>query len=128
MLSKTQTCYLPEVREKAVAVVFDTRTSGESLKSECQRVSPLVSVKFATFYNWCENSRLVTGVAARKAQTVGELEAEVRLLRRELRETKRANEILKAAATLLGRRSTANRRSSRVRSSEPRRIRGRSDL
>lgn len=101
-MSKTQTSYLPEVREKSVAMVFDTRTPEESLKAACTRVAPLVNVKFATLYNWCKNTTPTTSVSVRKAQTVGELEAEVRSLRKELRETKRANEILKAAASFFG--------------------------
>ena len=45
---RTQTICLPEVREKSVAMVFDTRTPEESLKAACTRVAPLVNVKFAT--------------------------------------------------------------------------------
>ena len=101
-MSKTQSSYLPEIREKAIAMVFDTRMPDESLKAVCVRVSPLVNVKFATLYNWCKQATPTLGVSPRKAQTVGELEAEVRALRRELRETKRANEILKAATAFFG--------------------------
>lgn len=101
-MSKTQTSYLPETREQSVAMVFDTRSPEESLKAACLRVAPLVNVKFATLYNWCKLATPTAGVSPRKAQTVGELESEVKALRKELRETKRANEILKAAATFFG--------------------------
>ncbi len=101
-MNKTQTSYLPEIREKAVAMVFDTRSPDESLKAACLRVAPLVNVKFATLYNWCKQATPMSTVSPRKAVTVGELEAENRSLKKELRETKRANEILKAAATFFG--------------------------
>ena len=101
-MTKMQTSYLPETREKSVQMVFDTRTPEESLKAACQRVSPLVNVRFATLYNWCKRATPVAAVGPRKAVTVGELEAEVKSLRKELSETKRANEILKAAASFFG--------------------------
>ncbi|MGK2886700.1 MAG: transposase [Rhodococcus sp. (in: high G+C Gram-positive bacteria)] len=102
MMSKTQTSYLPETREGSLRLVFDTRSPDESLKAACMRVSPLVNVRFATLYNWCKQATPTASVSPRKAQTVGELEAENRSLKKELRETKRANEILKAAATFFG--------------------------
>ena len=101
-MTKTQTSYPAELRESAVGMVFDSREPDESLKAACDRVAPLVNVKFATLYNWCKQARPVAGVPARKAQTVGELEAELKALRKELRETKRANEILKAATAFFG--------------------------
>jgi len=101
-MSKTQTLYPAEVRERSVSMVFDTLGPDESLKAACYRVAPLVNVKAATLYGWCKQARSKTSVPARKAQTVGELEAEVKALRKELRETKRANEILKAATAFFG--------------------------
>ncbi len=61
-----------------------------------------MNVRFARLYGWCKQATPTTEVSPRKAVTVSELEAEVRSLRKELRETKRANEILKAAASFFG--------------------------
>ena len=71
-----------------------------------------MNVRFATLYGatlysatLCEcrkQATPTTEVSSRKAVTVSELEAEVRSLRKELRETKPANEILKAAASFFG--------------------------
>ncbi len=115
-MTKMQTSYLPETRERSVRMVFDTRAPDESLKAACVRVSPLVNVKFATLYNWCKRSTPAASVGPRKAQTVGDLEAEVKALRKTNRELVRANEILKAAATFSGRRPVVNLRDSSVRS------------
>ena len=101
-MTKLQASYLPETREKSVQMVFDTRTPEESLKAACLRVAPLVNVTFATLYNWCKIATPTASVSPRKAQTVGELEAEVKALRRTNRELVRANEILKSAATFFG--------------------------
>ena len=90
------------LRESSVCLVFDSRMPGESLKAACLRVSLLVNVKMLTLYSWCKQALPIVEVSPRRAVTVGDLEAECRLLRAELRETKRANEILKAAAIFFG--------------------------
>jgi transposase len=102
LMNKTQARYPAELHESSVRMVFDTRTPEESLKAVCLRVAPLVNVRFATLYGWCKQATPTTEVSSRKAVTVSELESEVRSLRKELRETKRANEILKAAASFFG--------------------------
>lgn len=38
-MTKTQVLYPPEVREKSIAMVFDTRDPDESLKAACGRGS-----------------------------------------------------------------------------------------
>lgn len=102
MNPKTQTRYSLEHRDDATRMVFEAREPDEPLKTVCFRLAPALNVKPLTLYGWCKKATPTTAVSARKAGTVGELEAEVRSLRKELRETKRANEILKAAATFFG--------------------------
>ena len=82
-------------------MVFESREDSESLKTVCERVAPLVDVKFATLYNWVKRARPGASGADRVV-TVGDVEAENKALRKQLREVKRANEILKAAATFFG--------------------------
>lgn len=80
-------------------MVFDTRSAGESLKGPYLRVGPLVNINSTTLYNWCKQATPTNAVSSRKSQTVDELETENRALKKNLRETKRANEILKQLQT-----------------------------
>ena len=101
-MPREQRSYDPEVRDAAVRMVVEGRGPEESLKTVVQRVAPLVDVKFSTLYNWSKRATPLVDVTARKVVTVGDLESEVVALKRELREVRRANEILKAAATFFG--------------------------
>ena len=101
-MTKLQASYLPETREKSVAMVFDARRPEESLKAACVRVAPLVNVKFATLYHWCKLATPTGLVSSREAVTVGELEAENKALKRANCVLVRVNEILNAATTFFG--------------------------
>lgn len=94
--------YSVEHREAAIRMVFESIEPDESLKTVCDRVAPLVDVKPATLYGWAKRARPTASLPTRKAVTVGDVEAENKALKKELREVKRANEILKAAATFFG--------------------------
>ena len=101
-MPREQRSYDPEVRDAAVRMVVEGRGPDESLKSVVQRVAPLVDVKFSTLYNWSKRATPLVDVTARKVVTVGDLDAENAALKREVRDLRRANEILKAAAIFFG--------------------------
>ncbi len=98
----TQRQYSPEHRESAVRMVFESVEPGEALKPVCVRVAPLVDVRPATLYSWAKQARPTVSLPVVKSVTVGDVEAENKVLRKELREVKRANEILKAATAFFG--------------------------
>ena len=98
----TQRSYGAGLRESAIRMVFETREPDESLKTVCARVAPLVDVRFATLYGWAKQARPTASLPARKTGTVRDVEAENKALKKELREVKRANEILKAATAFFG--------------------------
>lgn len=101
-MTQMQRKYPQGHREAAVEMVFEAREPEESMKSVCERLAPVLDVKFATLYNWSKRATPTSSVSTRKAPTVADIEDEVKALRKELREVKRANEILKAAATFFG--------------------------
>lgn len=94
--------YSVEHREAAIRMVFESIEPDESLKSVCERVASLVDVRAMTLYGWAKQARPTSSLPARTAVTVGEVEAENKALKKELREVKRANEILKAATAFFG--------------------------
>ena len=101
-MTREQRSYDPEVRDAAIRMVVESRELGEPLKAVVTRVAPLVDVKFSTLYNWSKRATPVAEASPRAAVTVGAIESENRALKREVRELRRANEILKAAATFFG--------------------------
>lgn len=98
----TQRKYSAELRESSIRMVFETQEPDESLKTVCVRVAPLVDVRAMTLYGWAKQARPTTSLPARKQATVRDVEAENKALKKELREVKRANEILKAATAFFG--------------------------
>lgn len=66
----TQRRYSAELRESAVRMVFESMEPDESLKMVCDRVAPLVDVRFATLYSWAKQARPATSLPAPKTATV----------------------------------------------------------
>ncbi len=87
--------FSPELRERAVRMVLERRAAEGGPRSHSIRaVAPQVGVAEETLRMWC--SRHGHSIAAAPA---GETpEQEIKRLRRELAEARRANEILKAAS------------------------------
>lgn len=94
--------YPDELRERAVRLVLEARAEEEklSLNAAVQRIGPRVGVNPDTLRTWAKQSEIDTGrrpgVTTSEAKRIRELEAEVR-------ELKRANEILLAASSFFAR-------------------------
>ena len=96
--------YTPEFRAEAVKLVL---AQGLSLGEAAKRLS----LPKGTLGNWVANAKAPTGTAAPGARTVGELEAEVRQLRKELAEARMERDILKKATAYFARESLQGTRS-----------------
>jgi transposase len=93
--------YSAEFKEQAVRFVFDEIGPDESRSAAVERLGPKLNVKPATLMNWVK----AAAPPARRAPVAGsveELRAQNAALRKENRELARANEILQAAASLVG--------------------------
>lgn len=94
--------YPPELRDRAVRLVLEAQKADEalSMNQAVVRIAPRVGVNKDTLYGWCKQALVDAGqrpgVTSGEAKRVKELEAEVR-------ELKRANEILLAASSFFAR-------------------------
>ena len=95
-----KSAYSPEVRERAVALVFDQVKTGEygSLWEAICSVAGKVGVSGETLRKWVRQVD-----AGARAGTSSEESAELKQLCRENFELRRANEILKAASAFFAR-------------------------
>ena len=91
--------YSPEVRERAVRMVFDHEGEYDSQWAAIRSIAEKVGCSSETLRNWVR--RAETDAGLRPGLTSGQLE-ELKELRRENRELRRANEILKSAAAFFG--------------------------
>jgi transposase len=94
--------YPPELRERARRMVVEARSEdpGLSLNQAVLRIGPRVGVNPDTLRGWFRQGQIDAG--ERPGTTTAE-SARVRELERELRELKRANEILLAASSFFAR-------------------------
>ena len=85
----------PELRERAVRMVFDLRERGGARKGPIARVARELGINPETLRNWVNQAEVDSqqrpGTSTVDAQRIAELE-------RENRELRRANDILKAAS------------------------------
>ena len=91
--------YPPEVRERAVRMVFEHQGEYPSQWKAIESISAKLSSNHETLRQWVR--RAETDAGARPGLTTDE-RARMRALERENRELRRANEILKAAAHFFG--------------------------
>ena len=117
--------YPPEVRERAVRMVFEHQGEYPSQWKAIESISAKLSINHETLRQWVR--RAETDAGERPGLTTDE-RARMRELERENKELRRANEILKAAAHFFGRSSTASHRSDRVHRRASGSVRGRADL
>jgi transposase len=89
-----------EVRERAVALVLETQSEYGSQWGAIVSVAEKVGVSGESLRRWVRQTEVDAG--QRAGTTSADAEA-LRELRRENRELRRANEILKAAATFFAR-------------------------
>ena len=92
--------YPDEVRERAVRMVFEIREQSGQQQGAIARVADKLSVNRETLRNWVRQAEVDggkrPGTSTVDSQRIAELE-------REVRELRRANEILKAASAFFAR-------------------------
>jgi len=94
--------YPDELRERAVRLVLEAREQDArlSLNAAVVRIGPRVGVNPDTLRGWCKQAEIDAG--RRPGVTSDEI-ARIKELEREVRELKRANEILLAASSFFAR-------------------------
>jgi transposase len=84
-----------ELRERAVALVFELRAGSGNPRGSIARVGERLGVNPETLRNWVERAEIDGG---RRPGTTSDGRKRIAGLEREDRELRRANEILKAAS------------------------------
>lgn len=94
--------YPDELRERAVRLVLEAREQDDtlSLNAAVHRIGPRVGVNPDTLRTWAKQVEIDTG---RRPGTTTADAAKIRELEAEVRELKRANEILLAASSFFAR-------------------------
>ena len=87
--------FSPEVRERAVRLVKECRSSYSSLWAACESIAPKIGCSVTTLNGWVQRVEIDAG--QRPGLTSDERE-HLRQLEREVKELRRANDILKAAS------------------------------
>src|SRR5271169_4316323 len=91
--------YPPEVRERAVRMVFDHQGEYSSQWKAIESIAAKLSINHETLRIWVR--RAETDVGERPGLTTDE-RAQIHELQKEVKELRRANEILKSAAVFFG--------------------------
>ncbi len=94
--------YPKELRERAVRLVLEAREEDPdlSLNAAVVRIGPRVGVNKDTLRGWCKQAEIDAG--RRRGVTTGEA-TELAELRQQVKELKRANDILLAASSFFAR-------------------------
>ena len=87
--------YSPEVRERAVRLVQESKGQHPSLWAAVESIAPKIGCSSQTLLDWDKRYEMDTG--QRDGLTTDERE-EFKRLQREVKELRRANEILKTAS------------------------------
>ena len=87
--------FSPEVRERAVRMVHEAREEYPSLWAAVESIAPKIGCVPQTLLEWVKRQEVDAGVRA--GVTTGEAQR-VKDLEREVKELRRANEILKLAS------------------------------
>lgn len=91
--------YPPELKERAVKMVLDLRSQDPKDHSVITRVSRQLGVGTESLRTWVNQAEIDDG---RRTGLTTEERAEMADLKKEVRELRRANAILQAAATFFG--------------------------
>lgn len=92
---KKQTRFSPEVRERAVRMVQEHRAEYPSVWATVESIAPKIGCTPSTLFEWFKRAEVDSG--NRAGVTTDERER-VKALEREVKELRRANEILKLAS------------------------------
>lgn len=90
-----QTKFSPEVRERAVRLVREQRSEHPSLWAAVESIAPMIGCTSQTLLGWVKQEQVESG--ERDGMTTSERER-LKALEREVKELRRANEILKLAS------------------------------
>ena len=91
----TRPGYAPEVKERAVRMVLSTEHEHRSRWSAIQSVAAKIGCTPETLRSWVNKSEVDSGS---KAGTTTDAASKIKELEREVRDLKRANEILRKAS------------------------------
>ena len=89
-----------ELRERAVAMVFELRAESGESRGSLARVGERLGINPETLRNWVERAEIDGG---QRPGTTSDDRKRIADLEREVRELRRANEILKAASAYFAR-------------------------
>lgn len=94
-MSKKSNRFSPEVRERAVRMVQEHRGEYASLWAAIESIAPKIGCVPQTLHEWVRKQEIDTGV---REGITSEERDRVKALEREVKELRRANEILKLAS------------------------------
>ncbi|KVD89249.1 transposase [Burkholderia sp. ABCPW 14] len=94
-MSKKPSKFSPEVRERAVRLVREQRSEHPSLWAAVESIAPMIGCTSQTLHGWVKQDQVETG--ERDGVSSSERER-LKALEREVKELRRANEILKLAS------------------------------
>jgi transposase len=94
-MSKKSNQFSPEVHERAVRMVREHRDEYPSLWAAIESIAPKIGCVPQTLQEWVKRDQINTGV--REGITTSERE-QMKALEREVKELRKANEILKLAS------------------------------
>ena len=89
-----------ELRERAVAMVFELRAASGSPRGTLASVGQKLGINPETLRNWVEKAEIDSG---QRPGSTSEDKKRIAELEKEVRELRRANEILKAASAYFAR-------------------------
>jgi transposase len=94
-MSKNQTSFTPEVRERAVRLLLEHRDEYASQWAAVTSIAPKIGCSPYSLLKWVRTHEVETGERAGVTQAERD---RVKALEREVKELRRANEILKSAS------------------------------
>ena len=94
-MNKKQSKFSPEVRERAVRLVHEQRSEHPSMWAAIDSIAPMIGCTAQTLLEWVKRDQVDRGV--RDGVSTDERER-IKALEREVKELRRANEILKVAS------------------------------
>jgi len=107
----SQRRYSPELKERAVRMVFALRRETAERHGRVKRVAEQLDIGVESLRSWVKQAEIDAG---ERAGTMTEESEELKALRQDVSELRRANWILKSASACSRRSSTATRSDRRV--------------